>query len=435
MTHPTPTAGTRRDFLTTSAAAVAGATLATYTPTVHAAGTDVLKVGLIGCGNRGTGAAEQALRADANVKLVAVGDVFKDKWQASLAHLRRRQDLAKKIDVKPECCFDGFDAYKKVLAAGVDVVLLTTPPGFRPLHLQAAVEAGKHVFCEKPMAVDGPGVRSVLASGREAKKKDLALVAGFCYRYSKAKRELMKRIHDGAIGDIVALQCCYNTGGLWHEPRKNGWTDMEWQLRNWLYFTWLSGDHIVEQACHSLDKMAWVMKDECPVKAVGLGGRQTRTQPVFGHIFDHHSVVYEYKNGVKMFHTCRQQKGCAVDNSDTIMGSTGSARIVDVNVSHSITGKKPWRQRRRPGDKDDMYQNEHDALFASIRAGKPINDGEWMAHSSLLAVMGRMATYTGQVITWEMAMNSREELRPSEYSWNGKPPPAEVAMPGVTKFV
>ncbi len=300
------------------------------------------------------------------------------------------------------------------------------------MHLKAAVEANKHVFCEKPMAVDAPGVRSVLATSREAKKKNLALVAGFCYRYEHLKKELFKRILDGDIGDIVALQCTYNSGGLWHSPRKAGWDDMTWQMRNWPYFTWLSGDHIVEQAIHSLDKMAWAMKDEPPIKCVGTGGRQSRTGPEFGHIFDHHAVVFEYKNGVKMFHTCRQQPGTKTEVSDYIFGTAGSAHIFNQTGHHQIKGKKPF-SRPRPEQGDDMYQNEHNDLFASIRAGKPINDGERMSSSTLLSIMGRMATYTGQEITWEMAMNSKEDLSPPKYEF-GSLAVAPVAHPGVTKF-
>ncbi len=428
---PTTLDANRREFLASSAGlAGAAIVLPGLLPAVHAAGSDTLRVGLIGCGNRGTGAAEQALNADKNVKLVAVADVFKDKAENCLRLLRRNEELSRKIDVKPEHCFDGFDAYKKVIASGVDIVLLTTPPGFRPMHLKAAVEANKHVFCEKPMAVDAPGLRSVIQSSHESKKKNLALVAGFCYRYERAKREVMKRIHAGDIGEIVTLQCTYNMGGLWHRRREDGWDDMTAQLRNWLYFTWLSGDHIVEQACHSLDKMAWAMKDEPPVKAVGVGGRQSRTGPEFGHIFDHHSVVYEYKNGVKLFHCCRQQSHCKVDVTDHVFGTQGTAHI----MSHVITGAKPYHHRKRSDDPDDMYQNEHDELFASIRAGKPINDGERMTQSTLMAIMGRMATYTGQEITWEMALNSKEDLSPARYEF-GPLAVAPVAQPGITKFV
>jgi myo-inositol 2-dehydrogenase/D-chiro-inositol 1-dehydrogenase len=434
VTQPTsPPTETRRDFLATTAGlATASLVLPALTASVHAAGSDVLRVGLIGCGNRGTGAAEQALRADPNVKLVAVGDMFKDRLDDCLARLREKKDLAGRIDVKPDNCFLGFDAYKKVIDSGVDVVLLTAPPGFRPQHLKAAVDANKHIFCEKPMAVDGPGIRSILATVKESKKKNLSLVAGFCYRYQHVKREWMKRVHDGYIGDIVALQCTYNTGALWHRVREKGWDDMTWQLRNWPYFSWLSGDHIVEQAVHSLDKMAWAMRDQPPIKCVGTGGRQSRTSKEFGHIFDHHAVAYEYKNGVKMFHFCRQQLKCKSEVSDHIFGTLGSAHVMNQFGMHKINGKKPITIQRKPND--DMYQNEHDELFASIRSGKPINDGERMATSTLLAIMGRMATYTGQEITWEMALNSREDLMPAKLEF-GKLDVAPVAQPGITEFV
>ena len=420
----------RRDFLTTSAA-IAGAAM--VVPHVHAAGAETIRVGLIGCGGRGTGAASQALRADPHAKLVAMGDMFEDRLEGALKTIKNDDDIAKKIDVKQEMRFTGFDAYKKVIHSGVDVVLLTTPPAFRPMHLKAAVEANKHVFCEKPMAVDAPGVRSVLATCREAKKRKLAVVAGFCYRYEKKKREIMKRIHGGDIGRITALQCIYHAGALWHTPREKGWDDMTYQLRNWPYFAWLSGDHIVEQAIHSIDKMSWAMQDQPPLKATGLGGRQSRTGPEFGHIFDHHAVIYEYEGGVKLFHSCRQQKGTKQETSDFVYGTEGTASIVSQR-DHKITGKKPYTHRVKPNDRtEDMYQNEHDELFASIRSGKFINDGEWMAQSTLLAIMGRMATYTGEEITWKMAKESVEDLSPKRLEF-GALPVAPVAKPGVTKY-
>ncbi|HEY7425674.1 MAG TPA: Gfo/Idh/MocA family oxidoreductase [Gemmataceae bacterium] len=430
---------TRRDFLAGAAVAAAGATLASLASNVHAAGSDVLRIGLIGCGNRGTGAAEQALNADKNTRLVALGDMFSDKLQKSLTQLKGNKAIGDRVEVKPECCFTGFDAYKQVIPL-VDVVLLTTPPHFRPLHLKAAVEAGKHIFAEKPCAVDAPGVRAVLKACEEARKKNLSIVAGLCWRYHHGMQETMKRVHGGAIGDITALQCTYNTGGLWSVKREDGWSDMEWQLRDWLYFTWLSGDFNVEQHVHSLDKMAWAMQNEYPISAVGSGGRQVRTEPVYGHIFDHHTVAYEYANGVKLFSACRQQGGCAQDVSDHIMGTKGVCHIETSRPARGILvsppNRKPFWQsvasKSRP-PKDDMYQNEHDELFASIRAGKPINNGEWMAKSSLMAIMGRMATYTGQVITWDMALNSKEDLTPPAYEF-GPLAVAPVARPGVTKF-
>jgi predicted dehydrogenase len=439
LSEQTPQPASRRDFLATSAA-VAGATLAggLAVPFVHAAGSDVLKVGLIGCGGRGKGAASQALHADKNVKLVALGDAFADRLQDAHDYLKKHKDnadVADRVAVPDDHCFTGLGAYKQVIDR-VDVVLLATPPGFRPMHLRAAIDAGKHVFCEKPMAVDGPGVRKVLAAAAEAKKKNLSLVSGFCWRRHPIMRETMKRIHDGALGDIRAMQCSYNTGPLWVRPREAGWTDMEYQLRNWYYFTWLSGDFNVEQHVHNLDKVAWALKDEYPVKAVGLGGRQVRTGPEFGHIFDHHAVAYEYAGGAKLFSFCRQQANCAPDVSDHFWGSRGTCHVIaKFPPKVTITGPDAWKSKAERNDpKLDMYQIEHDELFASIRDGKPINDGEWMAKSTLMAIMGRMATYTGQEIGWEQALNSKEDLSPKAYDMKASLPEPPVARPGVTKF-
>lgn len=438
MTQPTRNSSerteSRRSFLKASAAVATGAYLAGAAP-VHAAGSDVIRVGLIGCGSprggRGRGAAENCLSTGPNVKLIAMADVFKDHLDFTREFLQKRHGT-EKVDVPQDRCFVGFDAYQKLLdLKEIDLVLLAAPPGFRPQHLKAAVAAGKHIFAEKPVAVDGPGVRSVLESCTEAKKKNLSLVSGLCWRYDTGKRETFKQIHDGAVGDIVTLQCTYNTGGLWMVPRQPEMSDMEWQLRNWLYFTWLSGDHNVEQHIHSLDKMAWAMKDEYPVKAVGLGGRQIRTGPEYGHIFDHHSVVYEYANGVKLFANCRQQPGCANDVTDYIFGTKGTCDV----MKHLIKGEKTWKYSREQSNKDrSMYQVEHDELIASIRDGKPIHNGDYMTKSTLMAIMGRMATYTGQEITWEKALNSKENLMPAKLEMGSLPVPA-VAKPGVTKFI
>jgi predicted dehydrogenase len=422
---------TRRDFLTASAVA-AGTTLLSSVPTVHAAGGDTLKVGLIGCGGRGTGAATQALHADPNVKLYAMGDAFADRLHGSLEQLKGDGPIARRIDVTPDRCFVAFDAYKQVIAC-CDVVLLCSPPHFRPAHIRAAVDAGKHVFCEKPIATDSRGVHNVLASCRMAKGKNLSIVSGLCYRYERAKRETMKRVHDGQIGDIVAIHTNYLARGLWHKPRKPGWSDMEWQMRNWLYFTWLSGDHIVEQHIHSLDKMAWALKDAHPVKAVGLGGRQSRTGDAFGHIFDHHAVIFEFAGGVKGFSFTRQQNETDTDVNDYLIGTTGVCSVQQHEIS-AHNGQAVWSHVKRPGDRDDMYQNEHDELFASIRKGTPINNGEYMCQSTWIAIMGRMATYTGKVITWDMVLNSKEDLTPAKYEFGQMPMPP-VAKPGVTKYV
>jgi predicted dehydrogenase len=424
-----PANATRRDFLKTStvATAAAGASLLELAPPVHAAAGGTLRVGLVGCGGRGTGAAEQACNAGPDIKLTAMGDAFRDHLDAKKKFLK--DSLGSKFAVKDENCFVGFDAYKGVIE-NCDVVLLTAPPHFRPLHLEAAVAAGKHTFCEKPVAVDSPGLRRVMAACEAARAKRLAIVSGLCWRYHDGMRETFKRIHDGAVGDIVALQCTYNHGMLWHKPRQPEWSDMEWQLRNWLYFNWLSGDHIVEQAIHSLDKMAWAMKDEYPVKAMGMGGRQVRTGPEFGHIFDHHAVVYEFASGLKCFHMCRQQPNVHNEVTDYIMGTKGVAEP----MPHKITGANPWQYDRKKLKQIDMYQTEHNELFASIRSGTPINNGDYMCKSTLMAIMGRMATYTGQIITWDKALASSEDLTPGKYEWGPLPVPP-VAKPGSTRFV
>jgi predicted dehydrogenase len=420
---------TRRELM--KSAAVAG-TLAAI-PNVHAGGSDVIRVGLVGCGDRGTGAATQALAADANAKLVAMADAFEDRLQESLSLLRGDEKVGSKVEVAPEHCLVGFDAYQKLIASGVDVVLLCTPPHFRPLHLRAAVESGKHVFAEKPVAVDARGVRDVLEACEAAKAKNLSVVSGLCLRYDNGIRETVRRIHDRQIGEVVTLLANDYRGGRWAKARQPDWTDMTYEMRNWYNFTWLSGDFNVEQHVHYLDACAWVMGERYPVKAVGMGGRQALTGPEYGQIYDHFSVVYEFADGAKLISNCRQQPGCANDMSAEILGTRGRAEISD--------GRRGLRIRTASGDwtyggpKNEMFQTEHDELFAAVRSGKPINNGEYMAKSTLLAIMGRMAAYTGQEVTWEMALNSKEDLSPAEYDWNAKPPASRVAVPGLTPFV
>jgi len=420
---------TRREFLRTSAAA---GTLAAI-PAAHAAGDDVIRVGLVGCGGRGTGAATQALSADPNVKLVAMADAFEDRLLESLSFLRADEKVAPKVDVRPEGRFVGFDACEKLIASGVDVVLLCTPPHFRPQHLRAAIEAGKHVFAEKPVAVDAPGVRSVLETCALAKKKGLSVVSGLCLRFDDGFRETVRRIHDGALGEVVTLFANDYRGGRWAKPKQPGWSEMTYQMRNWYNFTWLSGDFNVEQHVHFLDVCAWVMKDRYPDRAVGMGGRQVFTEPEYGQIYDHFSVVYEYDGGARLVSACRQQPGCKSDLSVQALGTRGRADLSE--------GRKGLRIRAAGGEwsydgpKNEMYQAEHDALFAGIRGGKPLNNGGYMARSTLLAIMGRMAAYTGQEVTWEMALNSAEDLRPARYDWDAAPPESRVAVPGQTPFL
>ena len=425
-------ATSRRDVLKLAGLALAGSSFPSIiVPTKSFSGvnSETLKVGLIGCGGRGSGAAKQALSADPNVVLHAMGDVFSDKLEASLMGLKKVH--GDKVKVTEDRKFIGFDAFQKVIDSGVDVVLLTTPPHFRPEHLTAAVKAGKHVFCEKPVAVDAPGVRKVLEAAKLAKQKSLSLVCGFCWRYDEPKRASFGRILDGSIGDVHTVYNTYYTGLLWSYPRKEGWTDMEYQLRNWMYYTWLAGDHIVEQAVHSIDMMSWAFGDKMPVSAIGTGGRQVRTDELFGHINDHFAITYEYADGKKGFHFSRQQANTDTSYLVESLGSKGRAMVDCSKRVHEIYGAKPWKY---DGPSSDMYQNEHNELFASIRKGRPMNDGEWMSNSTLLAIMGRMAAYTGKRITWEQALNSTEKLGPDSYTWQTAVPIVEVAKPGFTAF-
>ena len=417
---------TRRDVVR-GAAALGAAIAAVSVPSfVHAAGTDALRIGLVGCGGRGTGAASNALEADPTIKLVAMGDLFPDMVELALGSLQKNAH-ADRIDVPKERQFVGWDAYKKVIDS-VDVVLLATSPHFRPIHLAAAIEAGKHVFCEKPVATDAPGLRSVIESAKKAQEKNLTLVSGLCYRYDDAKLETMARIRDGAVGDIVAIQGNYLTTGLWTKPRKPEWSDMEWQIRNWLYFTWLSGDLITEQHIHTLDKMLWIMGNEPPAFAYASGGRACRTQPQYGNVYDHFNTVFEWKSGVRCMAAARQWDGPRVmqDVSDWIYGTKGRCNL----MQHEITGENPWKRKVTP---NRMYVLEHIALFNAIKTNTPINNGDYMVKATGMSLMGRMAAYTGQKITWDMLMKSEENLAPEKYEF-GALAVAPIAVPGKTKY-
>jgi predicted dehydrogenase len=423
-----PSSPTRRTFLSDATRAAVGIGALAMQRGVHAAGTsEVLRVGVVGCGGRGTGAAQDALHADPLAKLVAVGDTFADRTASFLENVKLDDKIAAQVDVAPDRVFTGFDAYKQVIDSGVDVVLLTAPPHFRPEHFAYAVERNKHCFVEKPIAVDAPGVAAVRKVCEQARQKSLSVVSGLCYRYEPAKRETVARIKDGAIGDVVAIESLYNTGTLWHRGDDPKWSRMEYQVRNWLYYTWLSGDHIVEQAVHTLDKAAWVLGDAAPIKAWGTGGRQQRTDPKYGHIFDHHTVHFEFPEGVKVFFSCRQQDGTSMETQDAVLGTKGRATL----MNHRIEGAEKWRYR---GPMPSMYRVEHEEMFKAIRNSAPIDNGHYMCNSTMLGVMGRMCTYTGQELTWEQACASQERLGPSTYEWTDLPEPL-VAIPGVTKFV
>ncbi len=421
--HSIASSPTRREFLHTSGAAVAAATVL-GAGRAHAANKK-LKIGLIGCGGRGTGAATQALLADPDTELVALGDTFTDQVESCLRSLSAGP-AKERVNVTKARQFAGFDAYQKVIEAS-DVVVHACTPHFRPLHVEAAVNAGKHNFIEKPISVDPAGVRRLRAASEVAKTKGLNFVTGLCYRYENAKRETIERIHGGEIGDIVAVQTSYNTGTLWHKGRKPEWSEMEYQIRNWLYFDWLSGDHITEQHIHSLDKIAWAV-GKYPVKATASGGRTVRVEPEYGNIYDHFNTAYEWEGGVRGFSACRQWGNSDTDVSDHVFGTKGVARL----QSHQIEdrdGKVLWKQQKDPAD--DMYQNEHNALFAAIRNGEPINDGEIMCDSTLMAIMARLSAYTGKTVTWDEMLDSPLDLSLPKYEF-GDAPQRPVQRPGLT---
>lgn len=422
-------ASSRRDFLK----ATAGSALAASMPlarSVHAAGSDLLRIGLVGCGGRGTGAAVNALTADPNTRLVALADAFADPIPGTLTRLQKAKPEQVAVDAEHQ--FNGLDAYRQLIDC-VDVVLLATPSHFHPIHLMAAVEAGKHVFVEKPQAVDPTQVRMVKTACELAKEKNLCVVSGLCWRYHTGMQETMKRVLDGAIGRVISVQETYMTGFSWTRPRLPDDTEMKYQVRNWYNFHWLSGDLPGLTLIHSIDKGSWALGDVPPIRAWATGGRQVRTGCQYGDVYDHHAIVYEYADGVRMYAYVRQQNGCYNSVDDLLQGTKGHCDL----IRHRITGENPWRYE---GPGCNMHQAEHDALFHAIRSGQTINNGHYMVISNMLQVMGRMASYTGKVITWEEAMASPLSLAPTAYTWE-TPPPVQpdtegsypIAMPGITQ--
>jgi predicted dehydrogenase len=421
----------RRDFLKTAAATSAATLLATGNY-AFAQGSDKIKIGLIGCGGRGTGAAADALQADPGVVLTAMGDVVKNRIDGSLNVLKEQEGLKEKVQVSSDNQFIGLDAYKQVINSGVDVVLLTSPPGFRPVHIKAAVAAGKHIFAEKPMGTDVAGVRSALAAIKAGAAKNRCFVSGFCYRYATPHRSFYKHLHEGAIGDVRHIHATYVTGPVKPMPpasaRPAGMSDVEWQIRNWYNFVWLGGDGLIEQACHSIDKILWAMKDVPPIRCVATGGRNIPNNE--GNIYDHIDVFYEWANGTRATMAQRQIPNCYSDNTDYVIGSKGTGTVHF--ASAEMSGETKW-QAEQP--KKSMYHLEHDALFAAIRKGTPINDAEKMAQSTIAGLMGRMAAYTGAEVTWEQIQRSQENLYPANLEWNGNLAIAPMAVPGKTPFV
>lgn len=420
----------RRTFLSaTSAVAVSAATHA-----FAAGGEGDIKIALIGCGGRGTGACSQALSAGSTVKLVAVVDPLAGKAQAALDILQQKHEG--QVSVPPEQVFTEFGDWRKAFALA-DVVLITTPPGPRPFLFEQAIQAGKHVFMEKPVAVDASGVRRVLAAAAEAKRKRLNVCVGFQRRYDPAYQDVVGRLHAGEIGDLVFGRVYWNGTSRPGYPREAGESELHYQIRNWYFFTWMSGDHILEQHCHNLDVANWVLQGCMPVRATGQGGRQVRRARENGTIFDHHTVEFEYADGFRLLSQCCQIGGkCVRDVSEHFHGLKGSANLA-ANGRFLLNGKPPGGERRR--NRADAYQLEHDVFFENVRTGGYRNDAEYAAYSTLMAVMGRMATYTGQAITWEQVLASQENLVPDDLTWD-TPPPVQpdaegwypVAVPGTT---
>jgi len=416
----------RRDFLKVSAAAGAGLAASSLLSRVaYAAGSDTIKVGLVGCGGRGTANGKNCVEATPGVVLWALADLFKDRLDPVRANLQKA--LGDKMQVPDDRCFTGFDNCAKLLASGIDLVLLCEPPGFRPMSMKLAVEAGKHIFCEKPVCVDPVGARSVIATSEAAAQKNLAIVTGTQARHDALYLESMKRILDGQIGTLMGGQCYFLTGTLWYREPKPDWSEMENQCRNWYYYTWLSGDHIVEQHVHNIDRMNWAFGGP-PKKCTAVGGRQVRIEPKWGDIYDHFAVEYEYPNGARVASYCAQFGGKAAGRvADRIVGSDGIC-----NFDGTLSGSKAWKFE---GERRDPNLQEHTDLVTSIRSGKPLNEGKRIAESSLTAVMGRMAAYTGREISYSWVLNaSNLNLFPEKLAF-GPHPVDPVAKPGQTPLV
>ena len=426
---------TRRRFLTSSSAAggaamVGGLALARG---AHAAGDGSIKIGLIGCGGRGSGAAVNAMHAGKDVKLIAMADIFEDRVKG--ARKRLKANYPEQVAVDDAHCFVGFDAYQKVIDSGIDAVLIAATSHFHPMMFRAAVDAGKHVFCEKPHGIDVPGAMLFKKTAEEARQKNLSVVSGLCNRYSPGIRETMNRVKDGAIGDIVAIQSRRLNSHYILRPRKPEWNEATFQFQNWYHFNWLSGDQTAQTLIHDLDIASWAMGDRPPELAWGIGGRQVCLDPKYGDQYDQYGMVYEYAGGVHAFAFCRAISGCYNSKGTIIFGTKGHADI----RKHSIEGETKWRYRN---PKRNQFDIEHEELFTSIRAGEPINNGNYMFLSSMLAILGQTASFTGQKITWEKMLTSKLDFSQSSYDFEMDTPvkPGSdgrypAAMPGLTKFV
>jgi myo-inositol 2-dehydrogenase / D-chiro-inositol 1-dehydrogenase len=422
----------RRTFVHTTAAATAAMM---WPGGVHVAGSDVIRVGVVGCGGRGTGAAVDVMQSSEGVEVVALGDLMPDRLAECRANIQKavasNASLKAKYKVTDERCCTGFDAFEKVLASDINYVILAAAPGFRPKHLAAAVAAGKHIFTEKPVAVDSAGIRSVLETYDSAMQKGLGIGAGTQRRHQGEYLPAIKRIHDGAIGDVVSGQVFWNQAGLWNRARESSWSDAEWQIRNWLYFTWLSGDHIVEQHVHNIDVANWVLKAH-PIKATGVGGRQWRTDPKYGHIYDHFGIDFEYPNGARVMSMCRQIDGTTGRIAEDFIGTKGRALLADRAPSR-ILGPNAWTLEKPATPFVSPYVQEHTDLIAGIRSGKPYNELKQVAESTLTAILGREAAYTGQELTWDQVLKADQDLMPPNLTMGPLAVPP-VPMPGITKL-
>lgn len=432
---------TRRTFCKQTAAATTGILASTLPLDAMSNVYDnkKLKLALIGCGGRGSGAAVQALTADDKVELYAMADAFRDRIDSSLNGIKEHFDGSKNIDVKEKNMFTGFDAYKKAIDL-CDVVILTTPPGFRPLHFEYAINNDKHVFMEKPLATDAPGIRKVLEVAKIAKEKKLNVVVGLQRHYQDKYITLYNKVVNGDIGKIVSGQVYWNDGGVWVKKRKPSQSELEYQMRNWYYFTWLCGDHILEQHIHNIDVANWFIGDY-PISAQGMGGREVRNGIDHGQIFDHHFVEFTYANGAVISSQCRHQTGTASRVDEVFQGSNGSV-VTGKGEMTDLSGNIKYKYPNKWNEDPNPYQVEHDKLFQSIRNNEVINDVEYGAKSTMTAIMGRMATYTGKKITWDQAINSKEMLVPKNLTWNSTPPTLPddngkylVAIPGKTQFI
>ncbi|MHC4394123.1 MAG: Gfo/Idh/MocA family protein [Planctomycetota bacterium] len=425
----------RRDFIKASVA-IPMAAMLSGTDKVFAAGSDKIRVGVIGFGGRGSGAAIDCIKSADGVEIVALGELFKDRLDMGIKRFKKRLAEEKLppdgMKFTEDTCFVGFDAYEKVIACDVDMVILATPPHFRPAQLKAAVEAGKHVFMEKPVAVDPIGVRSVIASSQLAQQKGLSVVAGTQRHHQAHYLELMKRVYNGQIGEIVAAECFWNSGNMapWGiRKRQPHWTDMEWQCKNWFFFVWLCGDHIVEQHLHNIDVVNWAIGTH-PIKAMGVGGREVRIGTEYGNIFDHFAIEYEYPSGARVLSMCQQIAGCHRRVSERVVGTKGSL-YTDSSIGY-IEGQNAYKYG---GPNPNPFVQEHTDLIASIRTNKPLNEGKRVAESTMTAIMGRMSAYTGRALQWDWVMNaSKLDLSPPKYEL-GNLPVKPVAVPGKTKLV